>query len=71
MFMITLYTIGCPTCKVLQKKLQQKNIQFETVTDTEKVINFGNEHNIKSAPILCVDDIVYNFKDAINWLNQK
>lgn len=69
--MITLYTIGCPTCRVLQKKLQQKNIQFETVTNIDQVVKFGNEHDIKSAPILSVDSIVYNFKQAINWLNSQ
>lgn len=66
--MITLYTIGCPTCKVLEKKLQQKGIPFETITDTDKVVEVGRNAGIKSAPILQVDDNYYSFADAVKYL---
>lgn len=68
---ITLYTIHCPSCKVLQMKLDKKQIQYEVVEDAEEVIKKGIESNIKSAPLLDVDGTVMNFSDALKWLNQQ
>ena len=33
-----LYTTGCPRCEVLKKKLEQKHIQFESVTNIDYMI---------------------------------
>ena len=30
-----LYTIGCPNCKVLERRLEAKKIPYDTVTDLE------------------------------------
>ena len=49
---IVLYTIGCPNCKVLERKLNSKNVPYETVTDVEIMRNKG----IQSAPVLEVSD---------------
>ena len=69
--MIVLYTIHCPMCKVLQKKLDSKNINYIIEDNTDKVVEKGNEVGISSAPFLLVDDTAYSFKDAINWLNNQ
>ena len=50
--MITLYSTHCPRCRVLETKLTQKNIEFNVVTDVNKMESLG----IQSVPILEVDD---------------
>jgi len=68
---ITLYTIGCPICKVVEKKLQTSGLEFDTVDDKDAVINFGNKHGIKSAPIVDVDGEVYDNKKILQWLKER
>lgn len=62
---ITLYTIGCPKCKVLEIKLNQKKLNYETIND----IDIIKEKGITSLPVLEVDDKRYNFSDAVRFLN--
>ena len=61
-----LYTQGCPKCKVLEMKLKQKNIEYETISDIEIMKNKG----ISSLPVLEVDDKLYNFTDAVKYVNE-
>lgn len=63
--MITLYTIDCPKCNVLEKKLKMKNIQYETIKD----INVMQEKGFQQAPVLEVDGTIYNFEEAIKFVN--
>jgi len=65
---ITLYSTHCPSCKVIETKLGLKNLPFTCIDDTDEVVKFGEEHGIKSAPILVVDDQVYDLKAANAWL---
>ena len=62
---VTLYSTNCPRCIVLEKKLNQKNIEFDLVSDEDTMINKG----FMTAPMLEVDDEVYDFKGAVDWLN--
>ena len=66
--MITFYSTNCPKCKILKQKLEQKNIEFETVEDVDAVVEYGNSHNIKSAPLLDVDGTAYDFKGALDYI---
>lgn len=67
--MVVLYTIDCPQCLVLEKKLKAKNIVFLTVSDTETIVakGFGDS----SFPILVVDGVVMDYKTAISWINNQ
>lgn len=67
--MITLYSTGCPKCKVLKLKLDSLKLNYDVIEDLQTVVAFGKEHNISAAPILQVDEDVYNFSDAIKWIN--
>ena len=62
---VVLYSTHCPRCNVLEKKLQQKNIQYEEVNDVEIMMEKG----YMSAPILEVDDASMNFKESVDWIN--
>jgi len=61
-----LYTIGCPNCKVLERRLEAKKIPYDTVTDLEIMKQKG----IKSAPFLEVDGELMNFGKALQWVSQ-
>ena len=60
-----LYSTGCPKCKVLEKKLADKGIPFEEITDVDAMESLGFE----SVPILSVDGTLMDFTSAIAWLN--
>ena len=66
---IVLYTIDCPNCLILEKKLKAKNIEFLRVSDedTIRARGFGDF----SFPILEVDETIMNYKTAIQWVNNQ
>ena len=66
--MITLYSTHCPKCQVLEQKLKQKNIEFDVVSDIDTIVEYGRKHNIKSAPILEVDNEPYDFMQALEYI---
>lgn len=64
---VILYSTNCPKCNVLKKKLEQKNIDFELVTDQDIMIEKG----FMSAPMLEVDGNIMKFSDANEWVNKQ
>jgi glutaredoxin len=63
---IILYTIDCPKCKVLEKKMKLKGIEFEACHDVEKMRELG----ISSAPQVQVDGgPLMDFREANKWVN--
>ena len=65
--MIIMYTTNCPKCKVLEMKLNQKNIHYEKCDDIEKMSAIG----LRSAPALLIDNELLDFVQAINWVNNQ
>jgi glutaredoxin len=62
-----LFSTNCPQCKVLEKKLIQKGIEFEITNDIQELIDLG----IKRAPILKTDDNQYlDCSNAIKYVNE-
>jgi glutaredoxin len=61
---VILYEHGCPRCKVLKMKLDQKGVVYETVND----ISIMQEKGFNEAPKLEVDGVVMGFKEAVDWL---
>lgn len=61
---IIVYTVGCPKCKQLEKRLTQKNISFDVCTDVEEMKRLG----ISSAPYLSVNGELKSFAEAWKWL---
>lgn len=62
---ITLYTTHCPKCKVIEKKLESKKIQYTEETNIEKIEELG----FVSVPVLQVDGEFLEFADANKWIN--
>lgn len=63
---IILYTVDCPKCKVLEKKLNNANISFEVCKDTKIMA----ERNISKLPMLEVDGEMLTFKEAVDMINK-
>lgn len=64
---VVFYSTHCPQCKVLELKLKQKNIGYEEINDIEVMKNKG----FMSAPKLEVDGVIYDFKEAVNWIKEQ
>ena len=65
-FMITLFSTNCPKCKVLEQKLNAKNIKFNICNDIQEIIDKG----FMTVPILKNNDEYLEFSQAIKWVNQ-
>ena len=61
---VVFYTIGCPQCLLVERKLKEKCIPYEEKTDIEEMISLGFEH----APILVVDGKSMGVKEPLNWI---
>lgn len=61
---IILYSIGCPKCKVLEKKLQDKGVEFEVCSNIDRMKELG----IDSLPVLEYKGQLMEFLEAIGWL---
>lgn len=63
----TLYTSGCPKCKVLAAKMEQAGISFDIETDLSRVIDEG----FKTLPVLFNKEAnsFMSFVDAIKHIN--
>ena len=64
---VTLYSTGCPKCKVLGTKLDGKNINYNVVSDINVIISKG----INTVPVLEVDNNLMDFKTAVDWVNAR
>ena len=63
--MLKLYSTGCPKCKVLKSKLDGKQIEYTIIEDIEVMKNKG----FNSLPVLEVGGTIYEFKEAVNYVN--
>lgn len=62
-----LYTIDCPKCKVLEKKLESKGISYEKINNVDLINKKGLEN--AEFPILEIDNQLMKFSEAVNWVN--
>lgn len=67
---IILYSTNCPKCNVIKKKLDQLEIEYTLIDDIDTVNKFADDHNLHEAPLLVIDDQIFNFKEAIKYLSK-
>ena len=63
---IVLYTIGCPKCRVLEKKLEDAGVKYTKVEDIHLMMAKG----MMSTPMLEANGDIMDFAEAINWVNE-
>ena len=62
---VTIYTIHCPACNILEKKLTQANIPYEVFDDETQM------GHIEQFPMLQVDDgPLMSLKEANKWIKE-
>ena len=66
MISIILYSTGCPKCSILKKKLEEKKIPYDIVTDIKEMITLG----INEVPVLSVNGELMSFSNAVKWVNE-
>lgn len=66
MISVVLYSTGCPKCSILKKKLEEKQIPYDMVTDVEEMLALG----ISEVPVLSVNGELMSFSNAIKWVNE-
>ena len=64
---IIFYSTHCPKCKILETKMKNKNINYTEDNNVNSMLAKG----IKSAPYLEIDGQLYDFKKAVEWVNNK
>jgi len=62
---ITIYGLEhCSQCKMLKRKLEEKNIEFFYIEDEETIMKIAEKTGIMSVPIVEIDGKVYNKTNA-------
>lgn len=62
---IKFYTIDCPACMVLEKKLEAKGVVFTKINDIETLQSL----NIEQFPVLEVNNEFLSYSKAVKWVN--
>lgn len=65
--MITVYSTNCPKCKMMEKELNKRKIEYELITDKDLMIDKG----FSSAPKLEIDGEILDFSDGMRWILNK
>ena len=63
---VTLYSMNCPKCKVLEEKLTEKGVGFSICTDVAEMKKLG----IMAVPKLMVDGELFDFSEGVKWINE-
>lgn len=79
--MTTLYSTGCPRCKVLAKKLDAAGIPYTVVTDMDEILKACKEVGTDMVPILAVEEpgegevlmkfSFMGFENAMKWVGEQ
>ena len=64
---VVLYTVHCPKCKILEKKLEQSEIKYDVCEDLDLMLAKG----FQTAPVLDVDGRIMEFKEAVQWIKEQ
>ena len=64
---MVLYTTGCPRCRVLKTKLDQKGIEYTENNSVDAMVFMG----INEVPVLKIGDKLLGFSEAIEWVNNQ
>lgn len=63
---VILYTTHCPKCKILETKLRQTHIEYESVEDVNVMLDKG----FMEAPMLQINDDLFNYSQAIKEVDK-
>lgn len=61
---ITLYSTGCPMCKMIEEKLKNKGISFEINSNVKDM----QEKGITNVPVAEIDGVLMKTKEILDWM---
>ena len=64
---VIFYSTKCSKCKILETKMNKKNIDYKENNDVDLMISKG----ITSVPCLEINGEILNFKNAVEWVNNQ
>lgn len=64
---VIFYSTNCPKCKILEKKLTEKNIKFTKNNNVVEMTELG----IDQVPVLSINGSLLNFVEANKWINER
>ena len=64
---VIFHSFYCSRCQVLEKKLNDKGIEYEENNDIQVMLNKG----LDVAPALEVDGKLMGFKEAVDWIKEQ
>lgn len=64
---VILYSMHCPKCMILKKKLLDKDIKFKEINSVSEMTKRG----FMSVPILEVDGNIMDYQQASEWMMDK
>ena len=62
-----LYSTGCPKCKILKKKLDEKGVEYSEVNDVDAMLAL----DIDAVPVLIDGNNRMEFKEALDWVKNQ
>ena len=63
---VVVYTIHCPACNILEKKLQKAGIDYSVIDDVEKM------NHIEQFPMMSVNcGPLMTLQEANKWIKEK
>ena len=67
-YSITLYSTDCSKCKILEKKLNERDIYFTKVSGNDAIEEIKKAGYLE-APVMNLNGKYLPFKDAVEWVN--
>lgn len=67
--MITIYSTGCPKCKIAERLLNSKNIKYELNTNLDEINPIADEKNIDSVPFADINGKIVDSKSLFDWID--
>lgn len=65
MAIIVYGTKTCSQCKMLKRKLEEKNIEFFYIEDEDTIMKLAGKTGIMTAPIVEIDGLCFDLKEAV------
>ncbi len=63
--LVTLYSTGCPRCKMLEKALNDAGIVYNYCTDIDTIAKLG----VKFVPVLETKEGLLDYAKALQWIH--
>ena len=67
--MITIYSTGCPKCKMAEQLLRNKAIKYKLNTKIDEIMSIANKYSINSVPFAEINGEIVDSNSLFEWIN--